>query len=267
MNLANHNDIKAAFFDFDGTIFNGPRQKIPSSCLYALQQLRANGIKVCLATGRHIVYLDNSMYKISNFDAIITMNGQAILDNKRNVLYSKNLGDGDCLILKHLYETKKYPIFLDYADKTTSNFIDDTVRKAIGNIDINPPRHSDKVLDEPILIGVIFCNKREIEILKNVFEHYQVTQWNEFGYDLIDKHAGKESAIPPILNYWGLSPENAIAFGDSDNDLGMMKLCKYSVAMGNAIEECKKNATYTTTKIDEDGIYNACLHFGLIKPK
>ena len=38
----------------------------------------------------------------------------------------------------------------------------------------------------------------------------------------------------------------------------------YSVAMGNAIDEVKKHASYVTSDIDDDGIYNALKHFQVI---
>ena len=33
----------------------------------------------------------------------------------------------------------------------------------------------------------------------------------------------------------------------------------------NAIDELKEKATYVTTPCDQDGIYNACVHFGWIQ--
>lgn len=37
-----------------------------------------------------------------------------------------------------------------------------------------------------------------------------------------------------------------------------------SVAMGNAQDTVKAAATYVTTAVDDDGIYNAAKHFGLM---
>ena len=37
--------------------------------------------------------------------------------------------------------------------------------------------------------------------------------------------------------------------------------------MGNGIDELKKNATYVTSDADQDGIYNACVHYGWIKER
>jgi hydroxymethylpyrimidine pyrophosphatase-like HAD family hydrolase len=36
------------------------------------------------------------------------------------------------------------------------------------------------------------------------------------------------------------------------------------IAMGNALNTLKQQADYVTTSVDDDGIYNALKHFGLI---
>ena len=53
-------------------------------------------------------------------------------------------------------------------------------------------------------------------------------------------------------------------FGDEKNDLSMFIDEWTSIAMGNAIDELKEKATYITSDADDDGIYNACKHFGWI---
>ena len=45
-----------------------------------------------------------------------------------------------------------------------------------------------------------------------------------------------------------------ISFGDNLNDLEMLKASDISIAMGQAPEVVKKNATYVTKKPLEDGI-------------
>jgi hydroxymethylpyrimidine pyrophosphatase-like HAD family hydrolase len=44
----------------------------------------------------------------------------------------------------------------------------------------------------------------------------------------------------------------------------MIKAAGIGVAMGNALESLKREADYTTTSVDEDGVFNALLHFGMI---
>ena len=48
------------------------------------------------------------------------------------------------------------------------------------------------------------------------------------------------------------------------NDIEVIQEAGIGVAMGNAVDELKLVADYVTSAIDEDGIYRACLHLGLI---
>ena len=62
-----------------------------------------------------------------------------------------------------------------------------------------------------------------------------------------------------------LQPD-ALVFGDGTNDMAMFGCEWESVAMGNAWEPLKERATYVTDHIDADGIWNACVRFGLRMP-
>jgi Cof subfamily protein (haloacid dehalogenase superfamily) len=64
----------------------------------------------------------------------------------------------------------------------------------------------------------------------------------------------KASALEFLLEGWGLSMDNVIAFGDDDNDMEIISRSSIGVAMGNAIPELKKAADIITASNDEDGI-------------
>lgn len=55
-----------------------------------------------------------------------------------------------------------------------------------------------------------------------------------------------------------------MAFGDGGNDKSMLMAAGIGVAMGNAVDDVKAHANYVTTSVDEDGIKNALLNFGVI---
>lgn len=46
--------IKAIFFDIDGTLVSHTKRDIPEGVLTALDELRAKGILLFIASGRHI---------------------------------------------------------------------------------------------------------------------------------------------------------------------------------------------------------------------
>ena len=82
--------------------------------------------------------------------------------------------------------------------------------------------------------------------------------------DIIPADGGKGNAIERILERYGLSREDAIAFGDGDNDIDMLRYAHIGVAMGNAGEHVKTHADYVTACVDDDGIYKALKVYGLL---
>ena len=48
------------------------------------------------------------------------------------------------------------------------------------------------------------------------------------------------------------------------NDICMFGQGWLSIAMGNARAALKEKADYITTDVDNDGLWNACRHFGWI---
>ena len=62
----------------------------------------------------------------------------------------------------------------------------------------------------------------------------------------------------------GWKPEEIIAFGDSENDLEMLRFAGIGVALGNAEPEVKAAADYVTDDIDCDGVAKALQHYNLI---
>ena len=82
--------------------------------------------------------------------------------------------------------------------------------------------------------------------------------------DVIPADSGKGTAISQILAHFGLDASQALAFGDSYNDIEMLRTVGTGVAMGNATEPIKAMAHLVTTPIDQDGIYHAFVKLGLI---
>ena len=82
--------------------------------------------------------------------------------------------------------------------------------------------------------------------------------------DLNLKGIDKSVAARRVMEYYGYTLDEAMAFGDGGNDVPIVRDVGVGVAMGNACEELKSVADYITESVDEDGIERALLHFGLI---
>lgn len=81
--------------------------------------------------------------------------------------------------------------------------------------------------------------------------------WGRFAgenwYYFARPDATKENAIRRVCAAAGVTPADAIAFGDDRGDIGMLTLCGSGVAMGNALPEVKAAADAVTLDNDHDG--------------
>ena len=74
-------DIKAIFFDIDGTLVPINGKHIPISARKSIETLRSKGIKTIIATGRHSSEIKGLPVMETKFDGYLTLNGSLCLDD------------------------------------------------------------------------------------------------------------------------------------------------------------------------------------------
>ena len=83
--------------------------------------------------------------------------------------------------------------------------------------------------------------------------------------DATIKGSDKGIAIKEVLRKLQIELNDSYAFGDGANDVSMLKAVGHGICMGNGLESTKEVSEYVTTAIDNDGVYNALVHYGFIK--
>ncbi len=73
-------------------------------------------------------------------------------------------------------------------------------------------------------------------------------------YQIMSWTATKWSAVRAMLSAFGLTPEEAVYFGDDYDDIEPVRNCGLGVAMANAIAPVKEAAALVTGGCDEDGV-------------
>ncbi len=69
----------------------------------------------------------------------------------------------------------------------------------------------------------------------------------------VSKWATKEHALKTLMEYWGISSNETVAFGDDFNDLGFMSLAGTGIAVQNAEEQVKLAVDALCGSNNEDG--------------
>lgn len=72
--------------------------------------------------------------------------------------------------------------------------------------------------------------------------------------DLILPGCHKASGLQRLVDRWGISPDQCLAFGDGGNDIEMLKYCGLSYAMENAGDHVKAAAKAVCPSNEEDGV-------------
>jgi predicted HAD superfamily Cof-like phosphohydrolase len=104
----------------------------------------------------------------------------------------------------------------------------------------------------------------ETDRLEKMFDDLVVTRSNPYSADLLSKGTSKIRGIKRLGEIFGFDLTEAMAFGDSDNDMAMLKNVGIGVAMGNATPQVKEIADYVTTSNGNDGIARALAYYGLV---
>ena len=95
-------------------------------------------------------------------------------------------------------------------------------------------------------------------------DHYTYFDHGDGIWEVTQKGTSKATGMEFLLDRLSIPRENCYAFGDSPNDLPMLKAAGVSVAMGNAYGGIEEHCTYQTDSVDKDGILHALEHLNLI---
>ncbi len=254
--------IKAAFFDADGTLLSFSTHKVPESALLALSGLKRAGIKCFLATGRAPYTVEE--IPLDSLEAFILFNGQFIL-NRDRILYQETLDKDDLATIVKQVEDGLYNCMFMSDTRMFVSGHDPLVEAIEHKVGLYYPEDDiHEALSENIYQLNIFLEPGKTDVVRNACSHIKMTRWTSEFVDVFPKDGGKDRAVRKVLDMYGIAPEEAVAFGDGGNDLGMFGVCGTTVAMGNANDEVKEQADFVTDDVDHDGILNACVRLGLL---
>lgn len=255
--------IKAAFFDLDGTLLSHTTKTVSQGTVDALNRLRQRGIPCIAATGRHILEMEKLPIEQLHFDGYLTMNGQLMLDEKKEVMFGVPITGQAKDLLLNLFESNALPVLLLEQDRIYLNHVDAVVEAAQETIS-TPIPELGTYEGAPIYQACLYLPAEGHPCLEKLQQQCQVTWWHSQGVDIVAKGGGKVAGIQKYLEANGIKREETIAFGDGHNDLEMLMFAGIGVAMGNAEESVKAAADYVTASVDDEGVAKALKHFQLI---
>lgn len=256
-------DIRAIFFDVDGTLFSHKTKSVPQSTRDALQKLHDKGIRLVICTGRSIEELSKLPVMDLPLDGYLTLNGNLCLDSEKKMFAGNPIDSEEVDILVRIFKASKIPFVLIGEENRYINYVDDVVINTQLSTEGTIPDIGE-YKGEEIYQCLAFVGGEQKELLTNMLDHCRITSWNETGIDIISNAGGKASGIECFIDEYHLHRSQTMAFGDGQNDIDMIRYAGIGVSLGNGVDALKAEADYVTTDIDDNGIANALKHFNLI---
>lgn len=257
------------FFDIDGTIVTeDDRMIIPDSTIKAIAAARSKGNLTFVNTGRPVFNVSNRIRSLG-FDGYICGCGTYI-EYQNEVLFYRTVEQSLCReIAAAMRKCKVTPVY----ERSDGYFFDDNAvhnpeLDSFMNIFISTGISTDGRIEDADFgfdKFVFWTNpESDMETVRSVLSPYfQIIDRGHGFYEIPPLNYTKATGIDFILNKLRISLDSAYAIGDSTNDLPMLQAVPNSIAMGGA-EKLYPYVSYITSPIEEDGIFNALDHFGLI---
>ena len=258
---------KFFFIDYDNTIFSHQTSRIPKGAVEALVSIQQAGHKAVLASGRGLT-TDSLPALPEGFtpDGVIGANG-AIVQMEGETLWEHPMDQDLKSRLIDFVQEKGYLLFTSSEGQFYVSSLERYRKSHIQEVEIHLAKGDaafKELCSKPVYS--FFLNE-PLDIIQETQRHFpelKLFYMGEMigGADVIPAQNGKIRGIERVLAHYHADWSQAVAIGDSINDLEMIQAAGLGIAMGNAMPEVQKAADYVAKDIDNGGLADA-VSYGL----
>ncbi len=282
--------MKLIAIDMDGTLVN-KQLKVTKENSETISKAVEAGHHVVIATGRSYDEARHALEDAELHLPLICVNGAEIRSSDWDILSSipltfeqygdikKILDEED--IYYELYTSKgtytdnrekAYEVMKDIILTSNPEATDDDVEKAalrrfrLGMVSV--VGDFNKLMDDHDLeVYKFLAFSSDTAKLQRAFQHLKgveelaVSSSADNNLEITNSEAQKGVALKKYAELKGIPLENTMAIGDNYNDVSMLEIAGFPVAMGNAVEEVKEMAAFVTKENDESGVAFAIQKF------
>lgn len=242
----NFNSIKAIITDLDRTLLCTDKS-VSEHTNDVLKRCKERGIKLMAATARPertaVPYSE-----IIGFDAMVLSNGARVICGTKKWEFPIST-DSAMYLLDTLQKYRDIPITIETGDMAYSNIPIADYETALTS------KLAEVILSEGAM-KILFHLEEESSISRILTDDLYYTVSNGYLMQVMDRTATKWNGILLMLKSFGISPSEAIYFGDDFDDIEPLKNCGIGVAVANAINEAASAADFICGTNDTDGVAN-----------
>jgi HAD superfamily hydrolase (TIGR01484 family) len=227
--------------DLDGTTLND-RSEISEANVEWIRRASESGVTVCVSTGRGFESALPFVEQLGLDSPMITVNGGEIWSRPHALHRRRTLDAEKVLQLHKLAEAHPDVWFWAYSTQGIYNkeqWVDDMLAREWLKFGY--------YTEDLAVLGAILGEIRE-------WDGLELSNSSPYNIEVNPKGVTKAAAIEEVCRMLGYKLSEAVAVGDSLNDLAAIRAVGLGVAMGNAQEEVKAAADVVTGSNLEDGV-------------
>lgn len=247
-------------FDIDGTLVNRSYE-LKEEVIDAINQLLDNGEIVATCSGRSFIgsnrflsqFKDGKKFAICANGAIIYTGDKQLI--KRHSLKYKDYLEICKITANHdSFFTYFYQDNYLYHLKYDECIELDKISNKTESFNVENNFEPDTEIDKIMVRDKSRENMKYFKIPLSVKLKYSAVKSSKVFLEVTNKKATKGKGVEFLRKYLKVKKTDVYVFGDSGNDISMIKKFKNSIAMGNGIDELKKSAKYITKSVEEAGV-------------
>ena len=253
--------------DFDNTLVPFGEPKPRPAVVKAVKKLQAAGGRFVLSTGRGYCVVRKEQLGGIRFDYAITCNGACVVDKNGTIVAEHPLTNEEMYALVDFCEDYNYPLQFNYRDAyydyceydAMKGFYDAMPKSGLTCLDgEDQDRH---LIDMPHAAFVVMP-PQELAHFNEKFGHLNLHFMQVGGvgkdgwccYDVVRGGMDKGVGLADLCEKIGLTLADAVAAGDSANDVGMLKAAGLGCCMSNGTPDAKAAADRVIGDVREDGL-------------
>lgn len=263
--------IRLIALDLDGTLLNSAL-KVSDRNAEAVRRAIAAGAQIVLATSRWYLLAKRTADRLGIEAPLICNNG---------ALVKRTQDGGEMLHLRldpevarevtSMADEKRWETFTTIGDVTYMRMRPGIIpEKLPAGLRVSERQSEEVARGQPTAV-LVFGNEAVDEIAQRIIPSYDGRAAFSLNRPvglpayvvLTHPEADKGRALDLVCRELGVPPSEAMAMGDSESDLTMLRLAGLGIAMRNSPDEVKKAALHIAPTNDEDGVAWAIERFVL----
>lgn len=261
------NKYKIAFVDIDNTL-NSKDKPISAYTKKIMKELKDNGIKVVVNTSRNVEYAISKSREANLSEYTISSNGAEVYNYQEDkIIFSKPISSKD---IKYIYDycnSHDLVIILNTFYNRFINVLDDkyngesvtyieNIAEVLKNNKINQIVILSTNFERMLALPNLF--KEKCPSLRTIHSSTALRTGKreknkQYYHNLIVENTSKGTGIVELLDYLNIDKSQAIAIGNSIDDIAMYDQVATTIAVSNSNQNLKE-ATKIITDAQNDGV-------------